>query len=100
MLDQLGNVTPSQARLALGIGVLAILGWHTMERLGGDGDDPSMYFGGDWLLFRASGIAYVGIAVIAAAVLLMPYMNTPLMLLLVGLFAFWSISEFEEREDV
>lgn len=93
-----GQLDAQTIRLLAGIAVVAMLGWWTVERASGDGDDPSMYFGGDWLLFRASGIAIIGLAVISAGVLLFPWMNGGLGLLLAGVFVYWAISEEEERE--
>lgn len=96
VLDSIGSI--GGVRLLIGAMVVIYLAWQTYDRVFNDDmDDPSMFVGGDWLLFRASGIAYVGILVIVGGLLLAPWMNAPLALLLAGLFVFWWISEDEER---
>jgi len=95
-LDAVGSM--DGLRLLLGGMLVVYLAWQTYDRVFNDDmDDPSMFLGGDWVLFRASGIAYIGVLVIAGGVLLAPWMNGPLALLLAGLFVFWWISEDEER---
>ncbi|MFB6179566.1 MAG: hypothetical protein ABEI77_07585 [Halorientalis sp.] len=88
--------------LLLALGIVALLGWWTVERfVFGDGSDPSIWFGGGSMLLRASGLALIGVAIIAASALL--YVsgawNAKVAAVLLALFVVWFVSEEEESES-
>lgn len=95
--QQLAELTGmiQSARLVVGVAVVAYLVWTTIDRFLGDNTDPSAFFGGDWLLIRASGPAFIGVGVVVAMWALAPWMSLSLAGLLVGLFVVWYVLKTE-----
>lgn len=92
------QVDMTMMRLIGGFGVIALLGYWTLDRLLGDRGDPSIILGGNWTLIRVSGIALIGLFAVLAGVLLMPWMNAGLAGILVLLVVGWFALKEAERD--
>lgn len=84
-------------RLVLGMVVVGMLGKWTYQRfVEDDMSDPSWWGGGDLVLLRLSGMAYIVVVLVLAAVLLEPFLSPGLYLILVAIGGIWAFSELRE----
>lgn len=86
-------------RLAVaGLALLLLLAWTARRVVSDDMSDPSLSIGRDYLLVRASGMVAIALVGGVAAVLLAPEIlgsarGIWIGVLLLGLLAFWAVSE-------
>jgi len=71
MPEELLASTTGWRALVAGMLLFALL-WWTVERILGDSDDPSFVLGGDWVLFRASGLPLIALTAVGIGLLLAP----------------------------
>jgi len=97
-----GFQIPTAVRALIAAALGFMLFWWTVERILGDSDDPSLSFGGDWVLLRASGLPLIAIVSGAIGLLLLPELSREGGLIgtavLLGIVMLWWGYKSEERE--
>jgi len=94
---------PVGARVLVAVFLAIMLLWWTVERILGDSDDPSISFGGDWILLRASGLPLIAIVAGLIGLLLWPELagstgGMAVTVVLMGIVGLWWGYKSEERE--
>jgi len=98
-----GLAIPTGVRALVAAALGFMLLWWTVERILGDNDDPSVSFGGDWILLRASGLPLIAIVSGAIGLLLLPELSggpggMAVTVGLLGIVMLWWGYKSEERE--
>jgi hypothetical protein len=98
-----GLAIPTGVRALIAGALAFMLLWWTVERILGDSDDPSISFGGDWILLRASGLPLIALVAGGIGLLLLPELSAGpggmvVTVGLLGIVMLWWGYKSEERE--